>query len=136
MTLLAPVEEYSARFRLGEGKRLSGARTLQRGLEVLAAVRAADHSLTASQLARETGLNHAVISRLLPPLVEAEFDQRGSGGIEVTILSPEKESVALESGGQPLLPLMLPVTETTLESRAESSQVPAAAPKDLREFAT
>lgn len=52
---------------------MASARTLQRGLEVLAAVRNAGHQLSAADIARITGLDRAVIRRLLPPLIEAGF---------------------------------------------------------------
>lgn len=52
---------------------MSGARTLQRGLEVLLAIRDADRELSVTDIARSTGLDRAVIARLLPPLVDAGF---------------------------------------------------------------
>lgn len=52
---------------------MAGARTLQRGLEVLSVVRAAGRELSAPDIARATGLDRAVIGRLLPPLIEAGF---------------------------------------------------------------
>lgn len=58
---------------------MSGARTLQRGLEVLAAIRASDRALSVTEVARATGFDRAVIGRLMPPLVEAGFiDVQGS----------------------------------------------------------
>jgi predicted transcriptional regulator len=58
---------------------MSGARTLQRGLQVLAVITGAHHALSATEIARSTGLDRAVIGRLLPPLVEAGFvDAQGS----------------------------------------------------------
>jgi len=56
-----------------QGSPMAGARTLQRGLEVLAAVGSAEHELSVTDVARVTGLDRAVISRLLPPLLEAGF---------------------------------------------------------------
>ena len=52
---------------------MSGARTLQRGLDVLLAIRDAGRELSATDVARATGLDRAVIARLLPPLVDAGF---------------------------------------------------------------
>ena len=52
---------------------MAGARTLQRGLEVLSAIRSAGHESSVTDIARATGLDRAVIARLLPPLLEAGF---------------------------------------------------------------
>ena len=46
---------------------------LQRGLEVLDAIRASDSPLSVSDIAGSTGLDRAVVDRLLPPLVDSGY---------------------------------------------------------------
>jgi hypothetical protein len=55
---------------------MSGARTLERGLAVLIAVRDAGLPLSVTDIARITDLDRAVIARLLPPLIEEGFLRR------------------------------------------------------------
>ena len=55
---------------------MSGARTLQRGLAVLIAVRDSATPLSVSDIARLTGLDRAVVARLLPPLLDEGFVAR------------------------------------------------------------
>jgi len=52
---------------------MSSARSLQRGLAVLVAIRDADAPLSVTDIARITRLDRGVIARLLPPLLDEGF---------------------------------------------------------------